>query len=197
MRQNLRTNAKQPLVVTNRARLRLVAVGRSVSDEARLIGEGTSGVSPDRRRILLVSSSGGVLLDLLALEPWWSRYEVRWAVVRATDTETRLVDQDVVWVREASASRPLDLLPALFAARRILRRGFPDLVVSAGSGAAIPFFLLARWYRIPTFWLSTLNVLTTPGIAARVCSRLASRVLLQQESLLEAHPQGVVIGELY
>ena len=30
------------------------------------------------RRILLVSSSGGVLPDLLALEPWWGRYDARW-----------------------------------------------------------------------------------------------------------------------
>jgi hypothetical protein len=39
------------------------------------------------KRILLVSSSGGVLLDLLALEPWWSRYDAIWAAMRAADTE--------------------------------------------------------------------------------------------------------------
>jgi hypothetical protein len=50
---------------------------------------------------------------------------------------------------------------------------------------------------IPTFWLSTLNMLTTPGISARICGRLASRVLLQQRSMLKAHPGGIVIGEIY
>lgn len=32
-------------------------------------------MSTRRYRVLLVSSSGGVLLDLLALRPWWSRHD--------------------------------------------------------------------------------------------------------------------------
>jgi UDP-N-acetylglucosamine:LPS N-acetylglucosamine transferase len=71
------------------------------------------------------------------------------------------------------------------------------LIVSAGSGPAILFFLAARVRGIPTFWVSTLNVLTTPGISAKFCARVASRVLLQQPSMLGAHPSGIVIGELY
>ena len=41
--------------------------------------------------MLLVSSSGGVLPDLLALRPWWGRYDVSWvavAVMAVADTLT-------------------------------------------------------------------------------------------------------------
>jgi hypothetical protein len=35
-----------------------------------------SSTAPNRRyRILLVTSSGGVLLDLLGLRAWWSRHD--------------------------------------------------------------------------------------------------------------------------
>lgn len=71
------------------------------------------------------------------------------------------------------------------------------MVVSAGSAPAIAYFLFARALGIPTFWISTLNVLTTPGISAKICTRLTSRVLLQQSSMRDAHPNGIVIGELY
>jgi hypothetical protein len=154
-----------------------------------------SGISD--RRILLVSSSGGVLLDLLALEPWWRQHDRAWAVVRAIDGESALAGERLHWIRDCSAAQPWGLVPGLVEAWRILRRERPGLVVSAGSGPAVPYFLLARVLGIPSFWLSTLNLVATAGLAARICSRLASRVLLQRASMRAAHPDGVVIGELY
>ena len=151
----------------------------------------------DRKRILLVSSSGGVLLELLALAPWWSRHDVVWAAVKAADTEPLLEEHRVHWIRDLTVRRPLGLLPGLLRARRILRAERPDLIVSAGSGPAVPYFLAAALSDIPTFWVSTHNVLNSPGIAARICAQLASRVLLQRPSQCAAHSNGVVIGELY
>jgi UDP-N-acetylglucosamine:LPS N-acetylglucosamine transferase len=147
--------------------------------------------------ILLVSSSGGVLLDLLALAPWWRRHDRAWAVVRAVDCESALADERLHWISDSSAARPWGLIPGFAEAWRIIRRERPALVVSAGSGPAVPYFVLARAFGIPTFWLSTLNLVSSPGLAARICSRLASRVLLQRPSMRAAHPDGVVIGELY
>jgi UDP-N-acetylglucosamine:LPS N-acetylglucosamine transferase len=150
-----------------------------------------------RKSVLLVSSSGGVLLELLALAPWWSRHEVVWAAVKAADTETALAQYPVHWVPEVSVGQPLALLPSLLHAIQILRAERPGIVVSAGSGPAIPFFLGAKLAGITTFWLSTHNVLTRPGISARICSRVAARVLLQREEQRAGHPRGLVVGELY
>jgi hypothetical protein len=147
--------------------------------------------------VLLVSSSGGVLLELLALRPWWSRHEAAWAAVRATDTESALAGCRVEWLPELAFRRPAAMLPALLHARRLLRRIRPALIVSAGSGPAIPFFLLAAARGIPTFWISTLNVSGKPGISARLCARLASRVLVQRPVQRDMHPGAVLIGELY
>jgi hypothetical protein len=149
------------------------------------------------KRLLLVSSSGGVLLDLLALEPWWSRHRTVWAVIRAADTASVLAGQRVYWIWETSVRRPLGIVAGFVQAWRILRGERPELVVSAGSGPAVSFFFAARVLGIPTFWVSTLNVLTTPGISAKICARLSSRVLLQRRSMLGAHPNGLVIGQLY
>ena len=151
----------------------------------------------DRRRILLVSSSGGVLLELLALAPWWSRHEVVWAAVKAADTEPLVEEHRVHWISDLTVRRPTGLVRGLLRARTILRAESPDLIVSAGSGPAVPFFLAAALSDTPTFWVSTHNVLQSPGIAARICARLASRVLLQRASQRVAHPSGIVIGELY
>lgn len=150
-----------------------------------------------RRRLLLVSSSGGVLLELLALAPWWRQHRPIWAVVRAADTESALRGHDIHWIDECPATRPILLVPRLAQAIRLLRRVGPEIIVSAGSGAAVPFFLAARVLGIPSVWISTLNVVETSGRADRVCSRLASAVLVQRESLLPTHPGAIMVGELY
>jgi hypothetical protein len=154
-------------------------------------------VSGRRHRILLVSSSGGTLLELLSLRPWWSRHDVTWAVVRAADTRSTLVDQRVVWIPDVSAHRLASVLPAVVLARRIVREVRPELVVSAGAGAAVPLFLVARACGVPSFWISTRNLLTVSGTSGQALARLATRVLLQQPSLWSTHRRGLVIGQLY
>jgi len=150
-----------------------------------------------RYRVLLVSSSGGVLLDLLALRRWWSRHDPVWAAVPAPDTEAVLAGQRVHWLPERAAGRPLGLLAATWKAWRLLGRERPDVLVSAGTGVAVGFFLAARARRVPSLWLETLNLVGEPGLASRVCARLASRVLVQRGDLLARRPGAILLGELY
>ena len=164
---------------------------------AAVSADGDVATASHTTKMLLVSSSGGVLLELLALAPWWSRHEVAWAAVPAADTRPLLAGQRVHWIGDVSARRPAGLVPGMARARRILHAERPDLVVSAGSGPAVPFFLAAALADIPTLWICTLNVLGSPGVTARICARLASLVLLQRPAQRAAHPHGIVIGELY
>lgn len=153
---------------------------------------------PDRRyRVLLVSSSGGVLLDLLALQPWWSGHETAWVCVRAPDTTSRLFGQRVHWEPEQSVRRPLGLLAAVLRALVILRAERPQLIISAGTGVAVGVFLAGRLLRIPAVWLETFNIVAEPGAASRMCGRLAAAVLVQRRDLLASRPRAIFIGELY
>lgn len=158
---------------------------------------GETGSGAPRYRVLLVSSSGGVLLDLLALQPWWSRHDASWVAVHAEDTAALLAGQRVHWEREQSAHRPLGVLGAVMRSLRILRRERPDVIISAGTGVAVGVFLAARLLRIPALWLETFNIVDTAGSASRICGRLAAAVLVQRSSLVGTRPRAVLIGELY
>jgi len=160
------------------------------------MGRETDASAP-RYRVLLVSSSGGVLLDLLALKPWWSRHDVSWVAVRAEDTAALLTGQRVYWEQEQSAHRPIGVLGAVVRSLRMLRLERPDVIVSAGTGVAVGVFLAARVLRIPALWLETFNMVDTAGSASKLCCRLASAVLVQRPSLVGVRPRAVLIGELY
>lgn len=148
-------------------------------------------------RVLLVSSSGGVLPDLLALRPWWGRYDARWVAVDAPDTRELLAGERVRWASELSPSRPDRVLAAVPAARAALTADTVDLVVSAGSGVAVPWFLAARTAGVRTLWVETFNIVDRPGLAARLCARLASQVVVQRPHLLARHRRAVNVGELW
>jgi len=146
--------------------------------------------------LLLVSSSGGVLGDLVALRPWWEHHDRRWIAVRAADTERLLADEDVGWRDDVTLSDPLRLARSVLAADRDLAARPVDLIVSAGTGVAVPYFLAARRRGIRTWWIETFNMVAQPGRAARICSRLATRTLVQRPALLHDRPRSVLIGEL-
>jgi hypothetical protein len=170
------------------------------AESASFINEGELGTGDSatrRPRVLLVTSPGGVLLDLLALRPWWAERDVLWVSVPAEDTLSTLAGERVAWETEPLARRPVDLLLAVLRAVRRLRREQPDLVLSAGTAVAVPYFVAARVLGIPTVWLSTLNLVATAGLAARICSRLSTRVLVQKQSMLSVHPGARLVGDLY
>jgi len=138
-----------------------------------------------------------VLLDLLALRPWWFRHCASWVAVPAPDTTALLKDERVYWQPEQSARRPLAMLTAVVRALRILRVEHPDVIVSSGSGVAVAVFIAARLLGVPTLWLETLNIVNRPGIASRVCGKLAAVVLVQRPALLASRRRAVLVGELY
>jgi hypothetical protein len=146
-------------------------------------------------RVLLVSSSGGVLLDLLALRPWWQRHSTSWVAVRAADTSIALAGFPVTWQHAPHGWAQVP--PAVWRAVRLLRRDRPDLIVSAGRGLAVPYFLAARLRGVPAIWLETLTQTEPPVGAARLCTRLARAVLVQRPARLAAHKRAVLVGELY
>ena len=80
-------------------------------------------------RVLLVSSSGGVLDDLMAMRPWWEPLDRRWVAVRAADTQQLLRDERVSWRADVGPSTPSRFARAVAAAERDLADRPVDLVV--------------------------------------------------------------------
>jgi hypothetical protein len=152
---------------------------------------------PVRWRIVAVSSSGGVLLDLLALRPWLSRHDVTWVAPPAPDTDVLLDAEDVRWESERTV-RQVGRLPGdVVRAARALRAAEADCVVSAGTGLAVAWFSAATLLGVPRVWVDTLNFVDRPGRVARLCGRMASVVLSQAGSPDRARRRAVPIGLLY
>ena len=62
---------------------------------------------------------------------------------------------------------------------RLVRRTRPDVVISAGAGVAVPFFVMARLLRIPTVYVEVIDRIDSRTLTGRLCRPLSTRFLVQ------------------
>jgi hypothetical protein len=145
---------------------------------------------------MLVASSGGHLLQLHRLSPWWQEHDRLWVTFRLPDSLSMLAGEKVAWAHHPTTRNIPNLIRNLSLAWRLLRRHRPDVVVSSGAGVAFPFFLLARLRRIKTVYVEVYDRIDLPTLTGKMCYPLSDLFLLQWEQQRRFYPRGIVIGRL-
>ena len=154
------------------------------------------GPSTSRRHALLVGSSGGHLAQLLALEPWWSDWQVTWVTFDTADATSRLRGEDVVWAHHPTTRNLLNLLRNTVLALRVLPRLRPDIVVSTGAAVALPFFMVAWLLRVPTIFIEVYDRIDSKTLTGRLVRPFTTEYCVQWEDQLALYPDARVIGTL-
>jgi UDP-N-acetylglucosamine:LPS N-acetylglucosamine transferase len=147
-------------------------------------------------RVVLACSSGGHLVQLYQLKPWWSDHERLWVTFRTPDAMSLLKGEAIEYAYHPTTRNIPNFVRNLGVAWRLLRRYRPDVVVSDGAGVALPFFLIARGLRIRTIYIEVLDRIDTPTLTGRLCHPLSDLFLLQWLEQKAAYPRGVLIGPL-
>ena len=80
---------------------------------------------------------------------------------------------------------------------QVLRNYRPDVVVSAGAGVAVPFFVTARALGVRTVYLEVYDRIDLPTMTGKLCYPFTDLFLLQWEEQRTSYPKGRVIGSLY
>lgn len=145
---------------------------------------------------MLVCSSGGHLMQLHALRPWWGEHRRVWVTFDKPDARAVLSDEEVEWAHHPTTRNVKNTLANLRLAWRVLRRRRPDIVVSNGAGVAFPFFLVARLLRIPTVYVEVFDRIDSPTLTGRLCYPISNLFLLQWPEQGRYYRKGLVIGRL-
>jgi UDP-N-acetylglucosamine:LPS N-acetylglucosamine transferase len=148
-------------------------------------------------RVLLVCSSGGHLIQLHQLKPWWTKHERRWVTFDLPDSRSLLQDERVTWAYYPTTRNIRNAVRNFLLAVRMLPRWRPDVVVSDGAAVAFPFFVVARVLRIPTVYLEVYDRIDSPTLTGRLCRPFSSLFLVQWEEQCRFYPGARVIGGLF
>lgn len=146
--------------------------------------------------VLLVTTQGGHLTHLLALRGWWEDHDRLWVCPETPDVIDRLEGERVVTSYSPTTRNVPNLLRNAALAVRLLRRERPALVVSAGAGVAVPFFVTAWLLRIPTVFIEVYDRVDTPTMTGRLCGPFTTRRIVQWNSQLDFYPDARLVGPL-
>ncbi len=148
------------------------------------------------QRVLLASSAGGHLAQLVRLEGWYSSHEVRWSTFDLPDARSLLSDAEVVWAHHPTTRNVPNLLRNVLLAFREIRAHRPDVVISSGAGIAIPFFWIAKLFRAKTVYVEVIDRFDTRTLTARLVSPVTDLFVVQCEDQLALFPGSHMIGRL-
>lgn len=138
-------------------------------------------------RILVVSSVGGHLTEIMTLGPSLRHHSVTLVV----NDEAQLPDFPFERVyRISHAERDWRVLYNLCEAARIIRVEQPDIILSAGAGPAVPVALVGRLAGASIVFVESAAAVTHPTLTGRLMHPLAHRFFYQWSSLSGAFPRG-------
>jgi len=150
----------------------------------------------DTEHVLLVTSSGGHLAQLIALRPWWEARRRTWVSFDTPDVSSRLVGEDVRYAHHPTTRNVPNLFRNGVLACQVLLSERPDLIVSTGAGVAIPFFVLGRLLGLPTVYIEVVDRVNSRTITGRFCYRLANMFMVQWPEQQQMYPRALVVGVL-
>ena len=99
---------------------------------------------PSRVTLLLVADAGGHLFELAGLREVWSRFSRTWVTVRASDVETLLPNERILFAHGHTRRSVKALVRNTLLAVGIVRRLRPAVVMTTGAGLSVPFAWAGR-----------------------------------------------------
>lgn len=129
--------------------------------------------------LLLVCSTGGHLVQMVALRPAWSPRTRVFVTFDKSDARTLLAGERVIAAYGPTNRNVVNLVRNTALAARTLCRLRPRAVVTTGAGVAIPFAWLGRLAGADVVYVESLARVDGPSLTLRLLRPVASRIYVQ------------------
>jgi beta-1,4-N-acetylglucosaminyltransferase len=152
--------------------------------------------SHPERKILLVASNGGHLLQLLQLSDLWPRERRHWITFQKSDALSLLAEEQTTWAYHPTNRSLLNFVRNFLLALRVVREGNFQAVVTTGAGVALPFVIVGRLFGLNTVYIESMARITSPSLTGRLVYPFADTFIVQWPELKRffsrAHSCGTV-----
>jgi beta-1,4-N-acetylglucosaminyltransferase len=149
-----------------------------------------------RVELLLVCSTGGHLLQLVALREAWGGFSRLWVTFDRGDSRTLLAEEEVVIAYGPTNRSVVNLARNIALALRVVRRSRPQVVLTTGAGVAVPFAWIGRLCGAKVVYVESVTRIDGPSLSYRLVRPIVSRLYVQWPDLLEALPHARYRGSI-
>jgi len=152
----------------------------------------------DGKRLLLVCSSGGHLLQLYSLTgPLWKDYDRAWVCFDKSDARSLLSEERKYWGYFPTNRNIPNLFRNTILAWKILRKERPDCVISTGAGIAVPYLLLGRVFGMETVYIESFARKNNLSLTGRLVYWFVTNFFVQSEKLGSQYRKAMFRGTIY
>jgi beta-1,4-N-acetylglucosaminyltransferase len=136
--------------------------------------------------VMVVAAPGGhlsVAKELMADAP----FNVIYVVSRSG--KEQFMEQGFEYVIESN--RDLNFFPQTVQAARLIFKHRPKVIVSTGAGIAVPFFILAKLFSVPTVFIESASRVKKLSLSGSILYYISSRFYIRNEQLSKKYKRSI------
>ncbi len=148
-------------------------------------------------KVCLVGSSGGHLTHLYMLKPFWKDKDRFWVTFDKEDARSILAGEKVYHCYYPTNRNLKNLFRNTFLALKVLRKERPDLLISSGAAAAVPFFYIAKLMRKRLIYIEVYDRIDKPTLTGRLVYPIVDCFIVQWEEQKRVYKKAVNLGSIF
>ena len=148
-------------------------------------------------KICLVGSSGGHLSHLYLLKDCWQDQLRFWVTFDKPDARSLLEGEQIYFCHFPTNRNLKNLIKNTFLAAKILKKERPNLIISTGAAAAVPFFYLGKLFRAKTVFIEVFDRIDTPTLTGKLVYPVTDQFIVQWEEMKQYYPKATCLGGIF
>lgn len=153
----------------------------------------------DKKKICLISSSGGHLEQIKQLKDVYQKYDCFYVVSRTKATEAMKQKHYIVsdLVRTNKVVEVLRMSRMMLEQFAIFVKEKPDVILTTGAAVAIPMCVIGKIFRKKVIYIESFARMNTPNKTGLLIYKFADLFIIQWEALKKYYPNAVFGGSIY
>ncbi len=156
-----------------------------------------------KKKILLISSDGGHLAQLLELKEMFSNYDYLLVTEESPATIPLKASYHIRYLKGRPTGKKrnikfyFSILINFFTSIKIVTSHYPKVIITTGSHTAIPMCYLGKLLGIKVVWILSFARVNSRAISADMVYPIANKFIVQWPDVQKFYKKSVHLGGIY
>ena len=148
-------------------------------------------------KVCFVCSSGGHLMHLYALKPYWQDKDRFWVTFDKVDANSMLEGEKVYHCHYPTNRNIKNLIKNTFLAWKLIKKEKPDIIISCGAAIAVPFFYIGKLFRKKTVYIEIIDRIDKPTMTGKLVYPVTDKFIVQWEEQKKVYKKAINLGSIF
>lgn len=148
-------------------------------------------------KVCLVGSSGGHLMHLYMLKPFWENNDRFWVTFNKEDAKSLLKNERMIPCYYPTNRSLKALIINTKLAFKVIKKEKPDIIISTGAAVAVPFFYVGKLYGAKTVYIEVFDRIYASTISGKMIYPIADKFIVQWEEMKKIYPKAINLGSIF